>query len=158
MISADSTAPSSTAKKMAGLPWYQKKSAKLICRAEPSMIAVVSPTSVAAPCRLEDTAMQMMKGTGLVFSLRQTATATGATIRTVATLSTNAEISPANRLRHTAAHRTLGTRFMIWSARRSGIRLSMNSCTMPMVPPIISSTLKSRLPGSSETGSIPVRT
>ena len=29
---------------------------------------VVSPTSVAAPCRLEDTAMAMMTGTGLMSS------------------------------------------------------------------------------------------
>ena len=103
-INAEKSAPSSTAKKMDGLPRYQKKSAKDRFIAEPSIIAVVSPTNVAAPWRLEETATEMMKGTGLVSSFLQTAMATGATIKTVATLSTNAEIIPAKRLRHTAAH------------------------------------------------------
>ena len=68
------------------------------------MMAVVSPTSVAAPCRLLETAMAIIKGTELVFSFLQISSATGATIRTVATLSTNAEMIPANSARHTAAH------------------------------------------------------
>ena len=124
-------------------------------KAEPSIMAVVSPTRVAAPCKFEETAMEMMKGTGLVFSFLQISMATGAIIRTVATLSTNAEMIPANRLRETAAHWTLGTLFMIMSARRSGIWLSMNICTRPMVPPIISRTLKSSAPMICLNGSIP---
>ena len=103
-MQADRTAPSSTMKNIPGLPWYQMKSRKLISKAEPSMMAVVSPTRVAAPCRLEETAMEMMKGMGLVFSSFQISMATGAIIRTVATLSTKAEMIPANRLRETAAH------------------------------------------------------
>ena len=154
---ADRTAPSSTIKNIPGLPWYQIKSRKLISSAEPNMMAVVSPTRVAAPCRLEETAIAIIKGTGLVFSFLQISMATGAIIRTVATLSTKAEIMPANRDSETAAHWTLGTLFIIISARRSGIRLSMNSCTRPMVPPIISKTLKSREPMIWETGSIPER-
>ena len=67
-------------------------------------MAVVSPTRVAAPWRLEETAMAMRMGMGLVFSFLQISKATGATISTVATLSTKAEITPANRDRHTAAH------------------------------------------------------
>ena len=58
---------------------------------------VVSPTSVAAPWRLEETAMLISIPTGLIFSFLQTARPTGATIRTVATLSMKAEMTPANR-------------------------------------------------------------
>ena len=65
--------------------------------------------------------MEIMNGTGLVSSFLQTAMATGATIRTVATLSTKAEMIPAKRLRQTAAHCTLGTRSIIHSAMRSGL-------------------------------------
>ena len=61
------------------------------------MIDVVSPTSVAAPCRLDETAMDRIIPTGLIFSFRQIAMPTGATISTVATLSMNAEIRPENR-------------------------------------------------------------
>ena len=90
------SAPSSTAKKIPGLPFIQKKSIKSIFANAPSMIEVVSPTSVAAPCRLEETDMERTMGTGEILSSRQIATATGATISTVATLSMKAEISPAN--------------------------------------------------------------
>src|SRR5699024_6800813 len=115
------------AKNMEGFPWYQKKSKKLMSRAEPNIMAVVSPTRVAAPWRLEDTAMEMSTGTGLTLSLRQISMATGAIMRTVATLSTKAEIIPAKRLRDTAAHWTVGTFSIMRSAMRSGIRLSMKS-------------------------------
>ena len=120
------------------------------------MMAVVSPTRVAAPWRLEDTAMPMMKGTGLVLSFLQISKAMGATIRTVATLSTKAEMMPANRASATAAIWTLGTFSMMRSARRAGILLSMNSWTRPMVPAIISRTLKSMAPRIWSKGSIPV--
>ena len=70
---------------------------------------VVSPTSVAAPCRLEETAMAITSGTGEIFSCFATASPTGATISTVATLSTKAEITPANRPSTTAAHRASRT-------------------------------------------------
>ena len=109
-------------------------------------MAVVSPTSVAAPCKLEDTAMPMIKGTGLVLSFLQMANATGAIIKTVATLSTKAEITPANSASATAAVLTLDTLDMIISASRDGILLSINSFTSPIVPAIISKTLKSIAP------------
>ena len=102
---------------------------------------VVSPTSVAAPCRLEDTAMAMITGTGEIFSLRAMARPTGATMSTVATLSTNALMTPAKSASTHTAHWALGTRTISCSARRAGIRLRMNSDTIPMVPDIISSTL-----------------
>ena len=71
--------------------------------------------------------MPMMKGTGLVLSFLQISMAMGAIIRTVATLSTKAEITPANRARATAAIWTLGTFSMMRSDSRAGILLSMNS-------------------------------
>jgi len=58
---------------------------------------VVSPTKVAAPCRFEETAIAITLGTGDIFSFFAMVTATGATIKTVATLSTKAEIIPANK-------------------------------------------------------------
>ena len=87
--------------------------------------------------------MAMMKGTGFVLSFLQISSAMGATISTVATLSTNAEITPANSASATAAICTLGTFSMIRSASSAGILLSMKSLTSPMVPAIIIRTLKS---------------
>ena len=69
---------------------------------------VVSPTSVAAPCKLEETAMDRIIGTGLIFSFLQTAMPTGATMRTVATLSMKAEIMPAKRDMKIVTHMTFG--------------------------------------------------
>ena len=112
---------------------------------------------VAALCRLEDTAMAMIKGTGLVFSFLQISSATGAIISTVATLSTKAEITPANNAMEMAAHWTLGTFSMIRSANSSGILLSMNSATIPIVPAIIKITLKSMVPKTLAGGSMPER-
>ena len=87
----------------------------------------MSPTKVAAPCRFDETAMAMIKGTGLVLSFLHISRAMGAIIRTVATLSINAETIPAKSERATAATITFGTLFMIISARRAGILLSINS-------------------------------
>ncbi len=126
---------------MLGLPLSQKNSMKFMSAKPPSRILVVSPTSVAAPCRLEDTAMAISTGTGEILSLREIASPTGATISSVATLSTKALTTPANRLSAVTAHRTFGTFAIISSARRAGMRLSMNSVTMHMVAEIISSTL-----------------
>ena len=59
------------------------------------MMEVVSPTSVAAPCRLEETAIHRIMGTGEMPREVQIARPTGAIIRTVATLSIKAETRPA---------------------------------------------------------------
>ncbi len=82
---------------------------------------VVSPTSVAAPCRLEETATERIIGTGEMSSFLQTARATGAIIRTVATLSMKAETAPANRDIRMMTHMTLEHFPRIFSARRFGI-------------------------------------
>ena len=138
---SEASAPSSTPQKMPGRPRIQKKSKKFMSAKLPSRMLVVSPTSVAAPCRLEDTAMAMSTGTGEIFSLRAMARPTGATMSTVATLSTKALMTPANSASIHTAHLTSGTRTISISARRAGILLSMNSATVPMVPAIMSSTL-----------------
>ena len=49
MTGTVASAPSSTAQKIPGLPSMKMKSTKFIFAAPPSMIEVVSPTSVAAP-------------------------------------------------------------------------------------------------------------
>ena len=61
------------------------------------MMEVVSPTRVAAPWRLEETAMDRIIPTGLIFSFRHTAMPTGATMSTVATLLIKAEMTPEKR-------------------------------------------------------------
>ena len=116
--SREVNAPSSTPQKMPGRPCIQKKSKKFISAKPPSRMLVVSPTSVAAPCRLEDTAMAMITGTGEIFSLRAMARPTGATMSTVATLSTNALMTPAKSASTHTAHWALGTRTISCSARR----------------------------------------
>ena len=85
--------------------------------------------------------MAISTGTGEIFSLREIARPTGATISTVATLSTNALMTPANSASTVTAHLTLGTLTISTSARYAGMRLSMNSVTVPIVPAIMSSTL-----------------
>ena len=107
------------------------------------MMEVVSPTSVAAPCRFEETEMVISMGTGEVFSFLQIASATGAIISTVATLSTKALTAPAKRLMDTAAHCAFLHLDRSRSAMRLGILESMKSATVPMVPASISSTFQS---------------
>lgn len=99
-------------------------------------MAVVSPTGWPS-LEVEDTAMAMIIGTGLIFSRLEMAMATGATISTVATLSTKAEMSPANRAQHHHGPLHIGHMGRRISAIRAGIRDSMNRDTMPMVPAII---------------------
>ena len=99
--------------------------------------------------------MAMIKGTGLVLSFLHISMAIGAIIRTVATLSTNAEIIPAKSESATAAACTVPTLSIMRSAMSAGILLSMNSCTSPMVPAIISRTLKSMDGMIWLSGSIP---
>ena len=74
---------------------------------------------------------------------------------TVATLSTNAEIRPENRLSATMAHWTFGVIFSSPSAMRRGILLSMNSSTMAMVPVSIMSTFQLTACGAALSGTIP---
>ena len=151
-----SRAPASTAKAMPGLPRNQKKSLKLMFMYPASRIEVVSPTRVAAPCRLLETAMAMSRGTGLVFSCLATARPTGATISTVATLSTKAEMTPEKTESATAAHWMVGTFCRSFSAIRPGIRLWMKSSTVAMVPASIISTFQLMAPRAADGGRMPM--
>ena len=82
---------------------------------------VVSPTRVAAPCKLEDTAMDKSMGIGLILIFLQMASPTGAIIKTVATLSIKADTEPANKDIKMITHITLEHLSNIISARRLGI-------------------------------------
>ena len=116
------------------------------------------PHSVAAPCRLEDMAMVIMLFTGEISSFLQIVIATGATISTVATLSTNAEIRPANSAKDMIAQRTFGIFFIIKSASKEGILDAIKSDTIPIVPPIIISTFQSIENKNLCIGNIPAAT
>ena len=85
--------------------------------------------------------MDIITGTGEILSFFDIASPMGATMSTVATLSTKALITPAKRAKTVTAHFTFGTLEISTSERRAGILLSINRVTMPMVPPIISRTL-----------------
>ena len=85
------------------------------------MMEVVSPTSVAAPCRFEETAIARSMETGLIFNFLHIARPTGAIISTVATLSMKAETAPAKRDIRMITHLTVEHLSRISSARRFGI-------------------------------------
>ena len=85
----------------------------------------------------------MTAGTGEIRRRLQMASATGAIIRTVATLSTKAEMIPAKSESATIIQSTEWTRRMIMSLRRPGIFDSMKKKTVPMVPAIIMITFQS---------------
>ena len=119
---------------------------------------MVSPTSVAAPCKLELTAMVRIGATGEIFSFLAMAIPTGASISTVATLSTKADTRPANNASAMMSHLTLGSRAARRSDRRLGILERIKRSTVPMVPASISSTFQSTAPAISPSGTIPSRT
>ena len=106
------------------------------------MMEVVSPTSVAAPCRFEETAMDRIIDTGEMLSFLHTASATGAIIRTVATLSINADTAPANSDMRMMTHMTFAHLSRMISASRFGIFDSMKNQTTSIVPPIIMRTFQ----------------
>ena len=152
------SAPSSTAKKIPSLPFIQKKDRKSMSAYAPSMIDVVSPTSVAAPCRFDETAIARIIGTGEIFSFLQIAIPTGATISTVATLSINAEMNPENSDMRMMTHMTVGALSRRISAIRLGIFERIKNSTRTIVPQIIRRTFQLIAPGMEARGSIPVIT
>ena len=85
----------------------------------------------------------MMGATGDMFCFLHIAKATGATISTVATLSIKADTTPAKTAIATIAIFTFLNFESITSAMRIGIFDAMKKDTMPIVPVIIISTLKS---------------
>ena len=119
---------------------------------------VVSPTSVAAPWRLEETEMAMSSGTGDMPSRFAMARPTGAIMRTVATLSTKADTIPAKSESAAAAHMTFGVFRSSRSAMRPGMRDSMKSATVPMVPASMRRMFQSIAPGTIMGGRMPEMT
>ena len=99
----------------------------------------------------------MTIGTGEIFSFFEIAIATGAIIRTVATLSTNAEITPANNDRKMVTIQTLPDFSSSVSAMRIGIFDSIKKKTITIIPNSMSSTLKFRTDGRFAIGTIPVQ-
>ena len=102
--------------------------------------------------------MQMSSATGDILSFFAIDSATGAIIRTVATLSTNADTTPANTDSATATHMTLGVFCSRRSAMRSGIFDSMNSATVPIVPASIRRTFQSMAVKTEASGIAPETT
>ena len=129
-------APISTAKNIDSFPSSTKKSKKLISANPASIIDVVSPTKVAAPCKLDETAILIITGTGETFSFFEIAMPIGASIKTVATLSIKAETSPLNTERTTRAAIPFGILAISPSAILFGILDSEN------IPTEITETLK----------------
>ncbi len=149
------TAPACTTQNMPGLPSSQKKSRKSRLAWPPRRMEVASPTRVAAPCKLEAMATAMTLVTGEIPCFLAILMATGATISTVATLSTKAEMMPENRDKATMAQRTVGVFSRIMSASKAGMRDSMNKETIPMVPAIIKITFQSIKPNTICRGTMP---
>ena len=102
--------------------------------------------------------MAMMGSTGEMFSFRAMAMPTGASISTVATLSTKADTSPAKRASTMISRFTLGMAFTRWSLSRSGILERMKRSTVPMVPQSIIRTFQSTAARASPAGTMPMPT
>ena len=100
----------------------------------PKSILGGSPIRVAVPWRLLETAMANIILVGLIFSLRARARAMGATIRTVATFSTKAEINPVRAQIYKIAQQVFLARSTISSARYAGTRLSIKTSATASVP------------------------
>ena len=133
--------PNSTAQKIDILPSKKKKSKKLISAKPPSIIDVVSPTKVAAPCKLEATEMLIITGIGEIFSFLDIAKPIGASIKTVATLSINAETTPLIMQTITKQISALGIFVISMSASFAGILDSINKPTIIIIPKSINKTL-----------------
>ena len=82
------------------------------------------------------------KGTGEIFVFFAISKAIGATIKTVATLSTKAETIPANAANRIMAHLVEETLLIIQSANNAGIPDSINSDTTIIVPAMIMNTFQ----------------
>ena len=91
----------------------------------------------------------MIIGTGEMLNFFAMASATGAIMSTVATLSTNADTMPAKRLRAMIVARTVLTLSSSTSAMSDGMPVSMKIDTRPIVPAIIISTFQSIAPGTA---------
>jgi hypothetical protein len=101
----------------------------------------VSPTSVAAPCKFEDTAILIITGIGDIFAFFEIAIPIGASIKTVATLSIKAEIKPLSTDNKITVIKVFGIAVAILSASLLGMPLSENTPTTTIIPNSIITTL-----------------
>jgi len=86
--------------------------------------------------------MEIIAGTGEMPILSQIENATGATRRRVDTFSVNADMKPANRASTKIAIFTFGALSITISPKREGIRDSIRSATIPIVPKRIPNTFQ----------------
>lgn len=93
-----------------------------------------SPIKVAVPCRLLETAIAIIMFTGLILSLLAKDNAIGATIKTVATFSTKAEIMPVKRQIKSTAHAVFLALSTMISAIYVGTRLLIKISATKSVP------------------------
>ena len=101
-----------------------------------------SPISVAVPCRFDEMAMPIKSGTGDAFSRLAIASPIGATIKMVATLSTNAEIPDDRAHSHSIAIPAVLERIISQSANHAGTRDLMNKFAIMDMPVKIASTFQ----------------
>ena len=99
--------------------------------------------------------MEMIMATGLMFSFLHTASPTGATMSTVATLSIKAEMRPAKRDMLIVTHMTLGHLSSRISAIKLGILEAIKKSTRIIVPVIIRRTFQLITERRLEKGRIP---
>ncbi len=140
-------APNCTMKKSDGFPWNTKNSLKpkfVPCREiKPAVIMLGgSPTSVAVPCKFDEIAIPISTGTGDAFKRCAIASAIGATISTVATLSTNAEIPDANAQSQSIATPAVLDRRINQSANQVGTFDLINSWAIMDMPVKIPNTFQ----------------
>ena len=93
-----------------------------------------SPMRVAVPCRLLDRAMAIIIVAGFMLSFLARARAMGATIKTVATFSTKAEMNPVSTQMRRIAQAVFLALLTMISAMKAGTRLSMNRSARTRVP------------------------
>jgi hypothetical protein len=93
-----------------------------------------SPIKVAAPCRLLHTAIAIIIFKGLILSFFANDIAMGATIKTVATFSTKAEIKLVNKQMDNTAQAVFLARLTIISARYAGTRLNIKTSATASIP------------------------
>src|SRR3989338_4197163 len=117
-----------------------------------------SPIKVAVPCRLEDIAIAIIMFIGFILIFFANDNAMGATIRTVATFSTKAEMKPVNAHVASMAQEVFLVLFTILSAMYAGPRLSMNIFATIKVPTKMPMTFQLIAKKASFKDIVPTRT
>jgi hypothetical protein len=119
-----------------------------------------SPIKVAVPCKLLDIAIPIIILTGLILIFLASANAIGATIKTVATFSTKAEIKPVSKQINNMAQHVFFDLSTIISAIYAGTLLSIKISATTSVPTKIPMTFQFMAKNAScqETVRVIIRT